>query len=259
MTNIDKLLTLYQQNSKHSNYQILPKRLAKIKGLDQIDVKSRNEKIRLEYFTSVVDIKNKTILDIGGNSGYFSIEMLDAGAKSVHYYEGNSDHAEFVQLASKVLNLENKLKVTNGYFTFQDELKGEIYDIVLLLNVLHHLGDDYGDQLLSISKAKANIIVQLNSMSNITDLMIFQLGFNWKGNKNTCLFEHGTKRELIDFISNGIKDNWDIIEIGIAERVGDNVVYTPLTAVNIQRDDSLGEFLNRPVFVLKSKFRVGGS
>ena len=137
----------------------MPNRLAEIKELQSIDVKSRNEKIRLDYFKSVIDFTGKSILDIGGNSGYFSIELLDSGAKSVHYYEGNKQHADFVAEASAVLGLEEKLKVTNGYLSFTDELEGEKYDVVLLLNVLHHLGDDYGDQSLSLVKAKENIIL----------------------------------------------------------------------------------------------------
>ena len=138
MIDSSKLKELYTKTSKHSNYQILPARLAEIKELGKIDVKSRYEKIRLDYFKSVVDFENKSVLDVGGNSGYFSFELVDAGAKSVHYYEGNKEHSEFVAEAAKVLDIEDKLKVTNGYLSFQDELKGEKYDVVLLLNVLHH-------------------------------------------------------------------------------------------------------------------------
>jgi SAM-dependent methyltransferase len=252
MNNINTLVKQYQETSKHSNYQILPSRLARMKEFRDLDIKSRNEKIRLDYFKSVVNFKDKSILDIGGNTGYFSIELLDNGARFVHYYEGNKEHADFVSEASKVLNLEDKLKVTNDYLSFQDELEGDKYDIVLLLNVLHHLGDDYGDKSLSLTKAKENIITQLNSMADKTDLMIFQMGFNWKGDRNICLFENGTKRELIDFISKGIKGFWEIVEIGLAMKDGNEVNYHSLNNQNIERDDSLGEFLNRPVFILKS-------
>ena len=92
MKNADRLVRLYQETSKHSNYQILPKRLAEKKELQSLIVKSRNEKIRLDYFKSAIDFSSKRVLDIGGNSGYFSIELLDSGAEFVHYYEGNKEH-----------------------------------------------------------------------------------------------------------------------------------------------------------------------
>ena len=115
------------------------------------------------------------------------------------------------------------------------------------------MGDDYGDQSFSLTKAKENIIKQLNSMAAKADLMIFQMGFNWKGDTNTCLFENGTKEELISFIEAGIKDHWVVLEIAVAEREGELITYKKLNDKNIERDNSLGEFLNRPVFILKSK------
>ena len=145
------------------------------------------------------------------------------------------------------------MKITKGYLTFTNELDDDTYDVVLLLNVLHHLGDDYGDQSFSLTKAKENIIKQLNSMAAKADLMIFQMGFNWKGDTNTCLFENGTKEELISFIEAGIKDHWVVLEIAVAEREGELITYKKLNDKNIERDNSLGEFLNRPVFILKSK------
>lgn len=83
--------------------------------------------------------------------------------------------------------------------------------------------------------------------------LAFQLGFNWKGDKKFPLFEKGTKSELIDFIEHGVPDCWSIQKIGIAERTIDTVAYKELNKDNIQRDDALGEFLNRPLFIMKSK------
>ena len=127
------------------------------------------------------------------------------------------------------------------------------YDVVFLLNVLHHLGDDYGDKTLSIDMAKELMITQLNTMVNKTSYIVFQLGFNWKGNRNICLFNNGTKAEMIDFIKTGTKNFWDIIDIGIAEGSKQHTEYFDVNKINIERKDSLGEFLNRPLFIMKSK------
>jgi len=255
MNNIEKLKLLYEQSSKHSNYQLLSTKLTKLIG-DNIEVKSRHEKERLQFLLKNLDFKNKNILDIGGNTGYFSFELIENGANHMDYIEGNKAHADFVKLASEVLEISEKIEVINKYLNFENEMNDKNYDIILLLNVLHHLGDDYGDKYLSIDKAKEKILEQLNSLANKTSILVFQLGFNWKGDRNYCLFEHGTKKELIDFVSKGICNNWEIVKIGIAERNNDSIVYNQLNEQNIQRDDSMGEFLNRPIFILKNKRNI---
>lgn len=252
MSDIDKLKILYDKSSKHSNYQILSEKLSALVGGD-IRVKSRNEKERLDYILKNVDVEGKYIVDIGGNTGFFSFELIAKGARHVYYFEGNTAHADFVNLASNVLGISSRISVANEYVSFDGEFDGFDPDMILLLNVLHHLGDDYGDRTLTIEMARKNILRQLNSLANKTPILIFQLGFNWKGDKNHCLFTKGTKDEMIDFVSSGVRSYWDVLKIGIAEKVDGEIVYNPVNDKNIERDDSLGEFLNRPVFILKSK------
>ncbi|MBM7704474.1 methyltransferase domain-containing protein [Metabacillus iocasae] len=251
-TEKNKLKELYSEMSKHSSYQILSKRLSEIINHNEIKVKTRYEKERLKYITENLDIHNKKILDIGGNTGYFTFEMIDQGVEKVHFYEGNKTHSEFVRLSSKVLGVEKKIEITNEYYRFDDECRKKKYDIILLLNVLHHIGDDYGDKKLSIEKAKGIIVEQLNTLADTTEIMVFQLGFNWKGNSELGLFENGTKEELIRFIKDGTEKKWGIIEIGVAEQIEDSIHYNKLNKENINRFDHLGEFLNRPIFIMKS-------
>jgi len=58
---------------------------------------------------------------------------------------------------------------------------------------------------------------------------------------------------MIRFIKEGSQDNWEILNIGVAESTKVGIKYIDLNKRNIRRDDSLGEFLNRPLFILKSK------
>lgn len=256
MDKINELKTLYAKGSKHSNYQVLSKRLSSLIGND-IEVKSRNEIERLNFILENLDVKDKTIIDIGGNTGFFTFELIENGANHVDYIEGNKAHSDFVKLAVDVLGISEKIKIINKYLNFENELNGKHYDIALLLNVLHHLGDDYGNKELTIETAKKNIITQINFFADKTSFLVFQLGFNWKGNPNHCLFENGTKKELIDFVLKGTNEYWDILKIGIAEKCDNNEIkYNPLNKDNIQRNDTLGEFLNRPIFIMKSKETV---
>lgn len=257
MNEINELKSFYLKLSKHSNYQILSKRLYSIIG-DDILVNSRYEKERLDFIFSNIDVKDKTILDVGGNTGYFSFELIDNGAKHVYYVEGNKIHADFVKLASQVLGVSPKITIINKYLNFENELNNQHYDIVLLMNILHHIGDDYGNKEITIEQAKKNIITHINYFSDKTTYLVLQIGFNWKGNIKHCLFENGTKKELINYVLNGTNKNWDILKVGIAEKQEGNIIrYNLLNEKNILRNDSIGEFLNRPIFILKSKILHG--
>lgn len=252
---IERLLALYSINSKHSGYQMLSNQLRTIIGdTAQLRVNSRYEIERLDYILGNVNIKGSFVLDIGGNTGYFSFAMLEHGARKVHYYEGNDNHAEFVRIAAKVLGLESKMEIGNEYFNFSQIKKHKWhYDITLLLNVLHHIGDDYGNPNITMNEAKEVIIEQLNCLADITEVLIFQLGFNWKGDRTKCLFENGTKGEMIRFVEAGTKNHWTIYKIGIAESHDGMIKYCDLNSQNCKRNDELGEFLNRPIFIMKSK------
>lgn len=249
------LKELYYKNSKHSGYQILPSILSGIMGMDEIKpCNPRWEKERLEYIVSHMEAKGKQILDVGGNTGYFSFEMISAGAEYVDYYEGNKTHCEYVKLAAKVCSVDTKLLVHNGYYDFLGK-NVQHYDIVLLMNVLHHFGDDYGDRNASLKTAKEEMLTQLNGMAQKADICVFQLGFNWKGNVKYPLFPNGTKKEMIDYVTYGTDGKWKIDHIGIATRKSGKILYTEPDSENMVRDDALGEFLNRPLFILKSSAR----
>ena len=251
MNAIAQLKELYACNSKHSNYQILSDRLASIIGDEKIVVKSRYEHERLDYILKHIEIDDKRILDIGGNSGFFTFESIELGARSVHYFEGNKEHSDFVRKAAEVLRCKDRVEVTNSYYSFDLEGKRR-YDVVFLLNVLHHLGDDFGDNSISMHAAKELMVKQLNVMAGVTDFLVFQLGYCWKGDRHSGLFAHGTKSELIDFVTESTNGVWKIDAIGIPVSEGGFIKYVDLDDTNIARDDSLGEFLNRPIFVMSA-------
>lgn len=246
------LTHLYNLTSKHSNYQVLARPLQAILQDEGLNITSRYEIERLNYIISRYPVKEKVVCDIGGNTGFFAIECAAYGANKVLYFEGNKTHGEFVREAVRVLNLDKVITVSTKYLNFRDDLNFQV-DICFLLNVLHHIGDDYGDSAISRDEAKKEILKSLSYLARKTKVLVFQLGFNWKGDRNQPLFEHGEKNELIDFISKGTSDDWEILNIGIAQRTGECVEYQELNGINMQRDNSLGEFLNRPLFIMRSK------
>ncbi len=248
--NKSKLKELYENVSKHSSYQILPDILLDLVDENELNIKSRFEKERLEYIKSNIEISNQTVVDVGGNSGYFTFEMLSAGAKRVKYFEGNKAHADFVQLAAGILNAD--VEVSNAYLQFDNSSDLTKSDIVLLLNVVHHFGDDFGDSELAKTEAKLEMKNCLNYFADKTHIMVFQMGYCWKGDTSKLLFQGGSKQEMISFVENAAEGFWKIKSIGIAEEIDGRTTYKNLDSTNIKRDDSLGEFRNRPLFILES-------
>jgi 2-polyprenyl-3-methyl-5-hydroxy-6-metoxy-1,4-benzoquinol methylase len=256
--NAPTLLDLYHVASKHNHYQVLPTALEPLLKQDQITVKSRHEIARLNYIAQKLDVTGLHVADVGGNTGFFSFELLDRGARLVDYYEGNQAHHDFVRASAQQLGLNDRLRTFNRYVTFApNELDG--IECTLLLNVLHHLGDDFGDAKLNKEAAKENILSCLASLSHQTRSLVFQLGFNWKGDRNQPLFTGGTKTELIQFIRDGTASDWVIEAIGVAEKSKDAIAFHDLTPSNIERNNALGEFLNRPIFIMRSKHFTGAS
>lgn len=246
------LKNLYMKTSKHSNYQIMPTVLRGILDVNELQTQSRYEEERFHYITKYVNIKGKKVLDIGGNSGYFTFESYSAGANMVDYYEGNPVHAEFVKEAVDLLDLQKCIHVYPEYFMFHNSEEKK-YDIVFCLNVIHHLGDDFGEEA-ELGEVKRKMLACINSMAKMTDILVFQMGYNWCGNPKMGLFEGGTKQEMEEYLYEGIQNHWEILKTGIAEKRDGKIQYTDKNERNNLREDALGEFLNRPIFILRSKF-----
>ncbi len=246
------LMELYKKTSKHSQYQKIPEILADHVDINAVSIHSRYEDERFAYVSSKMEFEERTILDIGGNTGYFALRCAEDGAHCVDYYDANMDHAEFVKRAAALTGYDERIKIHPQCYDFIAPNKNR-YDICLLMNVLHHIGDDFDDRILEVSSARECIIDCLVSMSRIADIMVFQMGFNLQGDIRKPLFTNGTKQEMIDYVKDNCSECWDILFIGIAEKRKQVVRYYDLNDGNAVRDDSLGEFLNRPLFILKSR------
>lgn len=252
---LKSILDRHSKGEKHIGYHILPERFnALLKGTEHENRYVFSERERFQYFQSQIDFRNKRVVDIGCNIGYFLFSILDAGASYVTGYEGKRSCGEFLDRALKLIDRPDQFEFHNTYCQFGSGI-GD-HDVGLLLNVLHHLGDDYGSQSIGKAEARQGMLRQLNALSSHIGTLILQMGFNWKGDRFNCLFEHGTKTEMIDYVSEGTQGYWAVEHIGIARRRNGVVFYEALDDINVAREDALGEFLNRPIFILRSLKRL---
>jgi tRNA (mo5U34)-methyltransferase len=82
------------------------------------------------------DLTGKTVLDIGCNAGFYSIEMKRRGAERVVGIDFDDRYLAQAMLARDVLGLEIEFRKHSVY-----DLRslGESFDVVLFMGVLYHL------------------------------------------------------------------------------------------------------------------------
>jgi SAM-dependent methyltransferase len=239
----------YERRSKHSSYQQVHPMLARAFGNTDGLPPGKRETQRQRYFDRVLRYEGASLLDIGANTGYFSFAAVERGARRVCCYEGNAEHAAFLADGAGLLGLQDRVEVRPRYFEFDG--RGERFDIVLCLNVLHHLGDDFGDPALGMEDARRRMLACLRNLAANARTLVLQIGFNWKGDVRHPLFEGGRKAPLIEFVRSGLGDAWDLQETVVANpETGE---YEPAGEHNLGRYDALGEFMNRPIFLLKAR------
>ncbi|MDB4954401.1 MAG: Methyltransferase type 11 [Myxococcales bacterium] len=82
------------------------------------------------------DLRDKTVLDIGCNAGFYSFEMKRRGAARVVGIDSDERYLAQARLASEVLGYEIELRNLDVY---RVGALGEKFDFVLFMGVLYHL------------------------------------------------------------------------------------------------------------------------
>lgn len=82
------------------------------------------------------DLQGASVLDIGCNGGFYSIEMKRRGAGRVVAVDADPDYLRQAQFAAEVLNLDIEFQTLSVYHVAQ--LK-EQFDLVIFMGVFYHL------------------------------------------------------------------------------------------------------------------------
>src|SRR5256885_10032318 len=82
------------------------------------------------------DLRGKTVLDIGCNAGFYSIEMKRRGADRVVGIDSDEGYLAQARFAAEICGVELELEQMSVYEVGRLE---ERFDIVLFMGVLYHL------------------------------------------------------------------------------------------------------------------------
>ena len=83
-----------------------------------------------------MDLTGKTVLDIGCNGGFYSIEMKRRGAERVLGIDHDEQYLEQARFAGEVLELDIEFRKMSVYELPQLREK---FDVVLFMGVFYHL------------------------------------------------------------------------------------------------------------------------
>ncbi len=100
------------------------------------------------------DLKGRTVLDIGCNAGFFSIEMKRRGAARVVGVDFDPRYLAQARLAAEVSGLDIELRELSVYDVAS---LGERFDVVLFMGVLYHLRHP----LLALDLVRAHVAKDL--------------------------------------------------------------------------------------------------
>jgi tRNA (mo5U34)-methyltransferase len=114
-------------------------------------------------------LKGKRVLDMAGNSGFWSIQCALLGAAEVVHFDGQQRMIEEAQFLKRTIGLEN-LTIWPEPLDVMDAtpaLLGGQFDIVLNLGLLYHVSDNLG--LLERTKALSRDIILLDTSTHPVD------------------------------------------------------------------------------------------
>lgn len=154
------------------------------KFVDWNKCKARIEKAFEKYLAPLVDLPEKSFLDVGGGAGYY------AQAAQVHGYS-----ARLIDFAHDALEFaQNKLKVTqvtHGNIQYcANFLGGKQYGLVLSRHTIEHMLDPqkFVEQLALVTQPKGYLYLETPNVSSFEQLAHpRQIMFNYQILKNRIL------------------------------------------------------------------------
>lgn len=186
-----KLHELYTDKSKHSVYQNIPAFVRDALGyVEKINERWRGDSTRWEYMRDNFEIGNEAILDVGANTGFFTLSFAhDYPRTTCTALEGNANHAEFIRLVAAYFAMQN-VRVLTQYLDFASLGSLGEYGTILHYNVMHHAGVDFDRALVPDKDSLFDYLIRYMSGVRVhCGRVVFQMGSNWGGNKKEPIID----------------------------------------------------------------------
>ena len=153
---------------------------------------------RIERIIKNIDIKDKSVIDIGSSDGFFCLKMAEMGAKSVLGVEPDKNRIEKSNYAKEYFKFNN-IEFEN-LSIYDEKILQKRYEISMALGLLHRSPDIYRT-LAIISKISDITILEFKTIDDERPICIWgggQVKLN-KWNKLYCI-------PSINFVKEVLKD-----------------------------------------------------
>lgn len=238
----DSLLAYWHSAGKHGVYQQLPDFLSRDFGVRApVDERWRGDRSRLDYLRTRLNFQGLHVVDIGANTGFFSLTLAHDDRAQVTSREPDPANHDFLQAVRRHYALA-QLQLSDAPVTVDTVADLPSSDVVLLLNVLHHAGDDFDRDRVPTPDALAEYMTEyLTRLARTTRRMVYQLGYNWCGNKATPLMPVREPYAMLRYLAPIFqKSDWQIEHVALRFDVDD------------PRMVELSTDLDRPVLVTQA-------
>ncbi|MBI5767162.1 MAG: methyltransferase [Verrucomicrobia bacterium] len=218
---VARLHQLYHDSSKHSVYQSVPVFVARALGYqEEIHSLWRSDQPRYDYLLARLDLTiGARVADIGANTGYFSLNLARTRPDlAIEAYEMNPRHAEFIRLTAEAFALD-RIVVRAESCDLAGLARLPAYDVMLLLNVLHHAGFDFDPQVADTNAAfTAHAIAYLARLRHRCRQLVFQAGSNRGGDKRRPLHAYDDDAARLAWLALVLRESgWQPAHVGYAQ------------------------------------------
>jgi len=148
-----------------------------------------------EKIKDLVDFKDKSVLEIGCFHGYFLHQIADLSPKRITGYES---HPLVFDNAKKIATFKGLFDIEFELFDADKDVIKEKFDIILLLNILHHLKnpDFILDQVFI--NANTNVILEMN-FDNISKKRVLEIAELYSFKVSKEIVSHRPNRLILIF------------------------------------------------------------
>lgn len=281
MNVIERLKNLYAGGNKHDNYQNLPAFVQDELGFNVvIDENWRGDTARYDFFLKELNFNpNETVIDVGANTGFFSLSLANKYPQTKFIaFELNNLHVNFIREIATYFKMAN-MTAERLSVDFEGVQKIVNCDCILHFNVLHHAGVDFDKGMIKdLDDYFEYAVKYLTVLSEKSNKMVFQMGYNWGGNKLQPIVALQDDVEKLLYSLRLFKTaGWEIKEIAHCNRINNILGYYKMPAdilngllqstsnlskkptedlvnyVASKNPAELSEFYRRPIFILETK------
>ena len=259
----ERIINYYSDGSKHSNYQNFPTFVSDAIGITaKIDENWRGDSKRYEFITDKIAFQPGNIVgDVGANTGRFCLDFANTNPLTKFIaIEINEYNANFIKMIREIFDINN-IEVINKSAGLRELVDLPDFDIAFHMNVLHHSGVDFDKDLVqNLSELKDYIIQYLSALREKCKTVIFQLGYNWGGNKSNPIVPPDNIIEMINYqkdlfsksgycIKNmGLYHFEKKVYIDVDSTLSDNGLQIFVDNFSMLKNS---EFYKRPLFILE--------